>query len=79
MSTWTADEIDFTDATLEEIVETLQDNYGYSINVPDTSLLSLKMEGDISVKDVTDLFDVLSTALNVKIEQLPQKNIRISK
>ena len=79
VSTWRADEIAFTDATLEEIVETLQDNYGYSINVPDTSLLSLKMEGDISVKDVTDLFDVISTALNVKIEQLPQKNIRISK
>ena len=79
VSTWRAEEIDFTDATLQEIVETLQDNYGYSINVPDTSLLSLKMEGDISVKDVTDLFDVISTALNVKIEQLPQKNIRISK
>ena len=79
VSTWTADEIDFTDASLREIVETLQDNYGYSVNVPDTSLLSLKIEGDISVKDVTDLFDVVSTSLNVKIDQLPQKNIRISK
>ena len=79
VSIWTADEIDFTDATLGEIAETLRDNYGYIITVPDTSLLALKIEGDISVKNVTDLFDVVSTSLNIKIEQLPQKNIRISK
>ncbi len=79
VSTWTSDEIDFTDASLREIVETLQDNYGYNVNVTDSSLLSLKIEGDISVKDVTDLFDVVSTSLNVRIDQLPQKNIRISK
>jgi ferric-dicitrate binding protein FerR (iron transport regulator) len=79
VSTWTNDEIDFTDASLREIAETLQDNYGYNVTVPDTSLLSLKLEGDISVKNITDLFDVVSTALNVKIEQLPQKTVRISK
>lgn len=79
VSTWRADELDFSDATLREIVEMLQDNYGYNVTVTDPSLLSMRIEGDISVKDVTDLFDVVSTALDIKIEQLPQKNIRISK
>lgn len=79
VSTWRIDELNFSDATLREIVEMLQDNYGYNVTVTDPSLLSLRIEGDISVKDVTDLFDVVSTALDIKIEQLPQKNIRIAR
>jgi len=79
VSTWREDELDFSDAALKDIVEMLQDNYGYTVTVTDSTLLSLKIEGDISVKDVTDLFDVVSTALDIKIERLPQKNIRISK
>jgi transmembrane sensor len=79
ISTWRAKEISFTDATLKEITETLQDNYGYTVHVKDTSLLSLKIEGDISVNNITDLLDVVGTTLNIKIEQPAEKNITITK
>jgi transmembrane sensor len=76
---WTSNEIAFTDATLREIAETLQDNYGYAVTIKDPELLSLKIEGDISVNDVTDLLEVVATTLNVTVEQLPDKHIAISK
>ena len=79
VSTWRASEISFTDATLKEIRETLQDNYGYTVDIKDTTLLSLKIEGDISVSNVTDLLDVVATTLNIKIEQPVEKHINITK
>jgi ferric-dicitrate binding protein FerR (iron transport regulator) len=79
VTTWRANEISFADATLKEITETLQDNYGYTISVKDTTLLSLRIEGDISVNNVTDLLDVVATTLNIKIEQPADKHITITK
>jgi len=79
VTNWTSNVISFTDAPLTEIIETLKDNYGYTISVKDTALLSLKIEGDISVNNVTDLMDVIATTLNVKVEQLAGKHISISK
>ena len=77
--TWRGNDIAFTDASLKEIAETLQDNYGYTVSVKDSSLLSLKIEGDISVSNITDLLDVLSTSLNINIQQSTGKHIAISK
>jgi transmembrane sensor len=79
VSTWTAREISFTDASLKEITETLQDSYGYTITVQDNALLNLKIEGDISVNNVADLLEVLSTSLNINISQSANKHITISK
>ena len=79
VSTWTAREISFTDASLKEITETLQDSYGYTVSVHDNALLNLKIEGDISVNNVADLLDVLSTSLNITITQSASKHITISK
>ena len=79
VTTWRASEIAFTDASLKEIAETLQDNYGYTVSVKDSTLLSLKIEGDISVSNITDLLDVLSTSLNISIQQSTGKHIIISK
>jgi len=76
---WTSNEISFTDASLGEITETLQDRFGYTVNTDDTTLLKLKIEGEISVSDVAELLDVVTTTLNVKIEQSANKHITISK
>jgi len=76
---WVSNEISFTDASLEEITETLQDRFGYTVNTNDTTLLKLKIEGEISVNDVAELLDVVTTTLNVKIEQSANKHITISK
>jgi transmembrane sensor len=79
VSTWTVHELSFSDASLKEIVETLQDSYGYTVGVQDNALLALKIEGDISVDNVADLLEVLSTSLNITISQSADKHITISK
>jgi len=79
ISTWRAKEISFTDASLKEIAEALQDSYGYTVDVKDSSLLSLKIEGDISVNNIADLLDVVSTTLNITIQQPADKHITITK
>src|SRR5688500_1802504 len=79
VSSWTSNEISFTDATLKEITETLQDRFGYKVIAEDTTLLQMKIEGDITVSNVADLLDVVTTTLNIKVEQSANKHITISK
>ncbi|MFC0773564.1 FecR family protein [Terrimonas alba] len=80
VTAWTnANEISFTDATLREITETLENRFGYTVNAQDTALYSLKIEGDITVSNVADLLDVVATTLDVAIEQTANKHITISK
>ena len=40
LTSWVSDEISFTDASLEEITETLQDRFGYTVNTKDTRYLN---------------------------------------
>ena len=66
--TWTVHEITFTDPSLNEIIETLQDNYGYSIKVEDPDLKKLKIEGEVSVTSVDELLSLVSATLGIRIE-----------
>lgn len=75
---WTEIQLTFTDATLGEIIETLQDNYGYTIKVSDAAIRKLKIEGDINVTNVEELVTVITTTLNVKINQPSQKELVIT-
>jgi len=59
----------FNDTPLSEIVNTLEDNYGYSVVIKDPSLNQKKITAKISRKDVSVLLKVLSETLNIKIEQ----------
>lgn len=68
-ATWTVREITFTDPSVGEIVETLQDNYGYAVNLADKELLQLKIEGEISVTSVPELLAVVSSTLSIRIEE----------
>ena len=75
---WTQTQLAFTDATLGEIIETLQDNYGYVIKIKEQSLRKLRIEGDINVTNVEELLTVITTTLNVKINQPSEKELVIS-
>jgi ferric-dicitrate binding protein FerR (iron transport regulator) len=75
---WTQVPLTFTDATLDEIIETLQDNYGYTVSVSEQSIKKLKIEGDINVANVEELLTVITTTLNVKIEQPSEKELIIA-
>ncbi|HTF18743.1 MAG TPA: FecR domain-containing protein [Chryseolinea sp.] len=69
VATWTVREITFTDPSIGEIVETLQDNYGYAVNLGDKELLELRIEGEISVTSVPELLAVVSSTLGIRIEE----------
>lgn len=75
---WTQVPLTFTDATLNEIIETLQDNYGYTVKVSEQSIKTLKIEGDINVANVEELLTVVTTTLNVRIDQPSEKELVIT-
>lgn len=75
---WTQVPLTFTDATLGEIIETLQDNYGYTVKLSEQSIRKLKIEGDINVANVEELLTVITTTLNVRVEQPSEKELIIA-
>ena len=68
-ATWTVREITFTDPSLNDIMETLQDNYGYAVNVEDKALMDMKIEGEISVTSIQELLSLVSSTLGINIEE----------
>jgi ferric-dicitrate binding protein FerR (iron transport regulator) len=68
-ATWTVREITFTDPSLNDIMETLQDNYGYAVNVEDKGLMDMRIEGEISVTSVQELLSLVSSTLGINIEE----------
>jgi ferric-dicitrate binding protein FerR (iron transport regulator) len=72
---WTKKEIIFTNATLEEIIETLQDNYGYKVETNNDQIRQLRIEGEINVANVDELLSVITTTLNVKVDKSSEKHL----
>ncbi len=68
-ATWTVREITFTDPSLNDIMEALQDNYGYAINIEDKAMMDMKIEGEISVTTVQELLSLVSATLGIHIEE----------
>ncbi|MDB4920762.1 FecR family protein [Mucilaginibacter sp.] len=74
---WTSHQLLFNNATLSQISEVMTDDYGYHIEIPDPKLADLKIEGEISVSNVDELLETISTTLSVKITHA-DKNITIT-
>ncbi len=66
---WTKKELVLQDASVNEIVEYLEEIYGYKIILEDTAIGSKKMEGTLLLDDLQDVLFVLSNTLNVKIKR----------
>jgi transmembrane sensor len=77
VTAWTQHEFIFANAHLKDIVKTLQDVHGYSVDVED-ELKELKIEGEISVASVEELLSILSLTLDLEIEK-DNKRIQISR
>jgi transmembrane sensor len=75
---WISQEFVFNNAYLKEIVKKLIDDYGYTVEVKDPELLELKIEGEISVANIKELFAALSATLGLSIEE-KDKHIIIAK
>jgi transmembrane sensor len=57
----------YTNGSLKEIVQYLEDYYGINIVLKDPSLLNRKIEGTIMLDNLDDALFVLSQILNIKI------------
>jgi transmembrane sensor len=77
LTEWTNHQLSFNNATLAQISEVMTDDYGYHIEIADSALANLKIEGEISVSNVDELLETISTTLSVKITH-SDKNITIT-
>ncbi|MBC9910417.1 FecR family protein [Chitinophaga varians] len=55
--------------TVRDIIHTLQDTYGFTIILQDTSIANRTLEGTLSLNNVNNVLFELSAILNVKIEK----------
>lgn len=78
LTEWTNHQLSFNNATLAQISEIMTDDYGYHIDFSNPDLAGLKIEGEISVSNVEELLETISTTLSVKITR-SDKNITITK
>lgn len=76
---WINQDFVFTDALLKDIVKTLVQFHGYTVDVKDNKLLNLKIEGEISVSSIPELLATISATLDLNVEQRTEKHIVLSK
>jgi transmembrane sensor len=69
ITSWTQHLLRFNDATLDEITETLQDDYGYHVSLAEPSMAAMRIEGEINVTSVSELLETISTTLHVQVKQ----------
>ncbi len=77
-SLWKENRLKFNNTPLSEVIRLIEDNYGYKVNVPDSSLLTRTLGGTISSEDHQILFKALENMLDVKIT-ITNQTITISK
>ena len=77
-TTWISQDFAFNNAYLKDIIQKLQNDHGYTVDVKDPELLTMKIEGEISVSSVQELLSTVSTTLDLNIDQ-KDKHIIISR
>lgn len=75
--TWTKHQLVFKDATLEEIAQTLQDDFGYKVELDQSISAKQKIEGEINVTTVDELLGIISNTLHIDITK-NDKTIKIT-
>jgi transmembrane sensor len=76
-SLWKDNEIKFNNTSLREIARLIEDNYGYTVAITDTTLLERTFAGTLSSENEDILFKALEDMLDVKIE-ISHKTVTIS-
>ncbi|WP_346317700.1 FecR domain-containing protein [Chitinophaga sp. YIM B06452] len=74
---WTHDELDLDGYSLREILNVLQDTYGYSITLQAPELAEKRLTGTIPAQNAEDILFVLKKVFDLKIEQ-ENKHLTIS-
>lgn len=68
-TSWVNKKIILNGASVNTIIEYLEDNYGYKVLLKDTTIGNKKMEGTLLLDNLQDILFVLSTSLDIKIEK----------
>lgn len=74
---WTHDELDLDGYSLREILNVLQDTYGYSITLQAPELAEKRLTGTIPAQNAEDILFVLKKVFDLKIDQ-ENKHLTIS-
>jgi ferric-dicitrate binding protein FerR (iron transport regulator) len=67
-TSWTTKKLILTDAPVADIIQYIEDNYGYKVVLEDNSISLRRMEGTMLLDNLQDVLFVMSTTLDVKIE-----------
>jgi len=78
ITAWMNHEFIFSNPLLQDILQSLMDDYGYQVQV-DKELLPLLIEGDINVSSVDELLSTAGVALGLRIEKSGQRIVITSK
>jgi len=68
LTAWANRQLMFQDATLDEMIAVLQDDFGYEVVLGDDKLKQLKVEGEINVGSVKELLHILSNTLHLTVK-----------
>ncbi|HEY9340584.1 MAG TPA: FecR domain-containing protein, partial [Hanamia sp.] len=66
---WIDKKMILEDASVNTIIQFLEDNYGYKIILKDTAIGNKKMEGTLLLDNIEDVFFVLTTSLDIQIQK----------
>jgi len=69
LATWSQRQFAFTNGRLGDIMQTLQDAYGYQVTYAHPEAANLHIEGEINVAGVAALLETVSASLHVRIAQ----------
>ena len=68
-SSWKSDKLMLDETSLQEIIQLLENTYGYQIEVANTSLLQQKVSGSIPLSNKDTLLQYLAQTFEVKVSQ----------
>jgi ferric-dicitrate binding protein FerR (iron transport regulator) len=68
-SSWRLNKLMFIGASLEEIAQLLEDNYGYKVEFKDNSLKNMRFTGSAAVDNPRELIEKLNKIFDLNIQQ----------
>jgi len=66
---WVDKKLILDNASINTIIQYIEDNYGYKVILKDTTIGNKKMEGTLMLDNLPDVLFVLSTSLDIRIEK----------
>ena len=66
---WAKHQFVFTNATLGDMLKSLEDTYGYRVSYAKADMREMRIEGEINVAGVQELLETISASLHVSIYQ----------